>query len=360
MPAVTVKTEKPYEVKIETGLLGEAGRELLPFLAPGGRVFLLTDENTGRLFGGTVTRSLEKEKIPVTACSVPAGEGSKSLSVLETVLRALAAAHFTRDDLFVSLGGGMVSDLGGLAAALFGRGMGFAALPTTLLAALDASVGGKNAVNLPEGKNLAGTVRQPLLVLFDPDTLKTLSPRLISDGMAEAVKEAMLGAPGLMEEVMSPSPGWEHLAECAVAYKARLVERDPEDRGERRLLNLGHTVGHALEQASGYRLLHGEAVALGLMAVTRSEVKAGRCDPAALSKLRAALLRWNLPTEYEGRAEDLLPYLKNDKKHTGNTLVMVLPRSFGDCRLCPVGEDYLRELLAAGLPDEAGKKEAAP
>ncbi len=349
MREVKVATEASYTVKIGRGLLSALGTECLPFLGGERRAALLMDETTGRLFGQRAAESLRAAGIRVTPLTVPAGEASKSWERLGELLRRLSEERFTREDVLLALGGGMISDLGGLAAALYQRGMGFIAVPTTLLAAVDAAVGGKNAVNLPTGKNQVGTVRQPRLVLFDPETLETLSPRLRAEGMAEVIKTAMLGETALWEEVSAPVPDWERLTALSVAFKARLVEEDEEDRGRRRLLNLGHTVGHAMEQASGYTLLHGEAVALGLLTVTRAEVRAGRCEKAVLTTLQAALSRWGLPLAYAGAPEALFPYLPADKKREGRQFVLALPRAPGRCQLCPVGEEELYRIIREGL-----------
>ena len=236
----------------------------------------------------------------------------------------------------------MVGDLAGFAAATFLRGIPFLQLPTTLLAAVDSSVGGKTAIDLRGGKNLAGAFYQPSAVLCDLDTLDTLPQETFADGCAEVIKYGMLGDPGLLDRLegadFRPDPE-EVVARC-VARKRDLVEQDEFDTGARQLLNLGHTVGHGIEACSGYAVSHGKAVAMGMVLVTRAAVSFGLCPPAVLPRLEALLRQHHLPTETPYPARALYEKTLSDKKRAGDTITLVVPTAWGKSQLrqLPVGE----------------------
>lgn len=247
------------------------------------------------------------------------------------------------------LGGGSACDVGGLAAALYHRGMDVAYLATTLLAGVDAAIGGKTAVDLPAGKNLAGVIRQPLAVLIDPDSLKTLPPSALADGMAEAIKTGVLAGEELWPLVAALEPDYEAILCGCAAYKAAIVSQEAQDTGIRLSLNLGHTIGHAVERHSGYTLSHGRAVAIGLASMARAGAALGWCDSITAERIKTALKRQGLPLRYRCRPEELLPYLWSDKKRLGEELTVVLPQRIGCCTLRKMTRPQLLQLLREGL-----------
>lgn len=348
MPRIKVHTASPYSVLVQRGLISRIGQELIALHAPC-RVALLADTVSEMLCAEEAEASLTAAGFSVSRIILPPGEQNKSWQTLGEVLERLAALHLTRGDLLLGIGGGVMGDLGGLAAALYLRGVPFVQAPTTLLAAVDASVGGKSAVNLTAGKNLVGAVKQPLAVFCDPDLLADLPAVLVSDGMSEAIKLGVLGAEGVWEQVTSDAPDLEALITACVSCKAALVEQDENDMGARHALNLGHTFGHAIEQHSGYALSHGQAVAAGLAIMTRAAVERGWCDSITAERIYAVLRRWQLPLRYACTAEELMPYVLEDKKRQGDTVVIVVPNKLGYCTLQKAKPQELLELLRLGL-----------
>jgi 3-dehydroquinate synthetase len=257
------------------------------------------------------------------------GEGCKTLEVWRRILDACVAGPLDRDGVLVALGGGALLDVAGFAAAAYLRGIRWLAVPTTLLAQVDAAHGGKTGVDLPAAKNLVGAFHAPAAVLCDTDYLATLPAREIAGGLAEVVKHAVLGAPGLLDRAGRDDPAT--LVEEAARVKLGLVERDPFERGERRLLNLGHTLGHALEHASGYALHHGEAVALGLRAACA--LAEGHCGFRERGRVEEALDRCGLPARAALDAAAVRAALHHDKKRSAGRLRWILPVALGDVRV---------------------------
>ncbi len=291
-------------VRVGRGLLRQAGTLLRSFHA-GDSAALVTDRTVGRLYAARVTRSLERAGYHVIRATLPDGERSKSIDSFRALCHRWSEQGVGRDTIVVSLGGGVVSDVAGFAAATFARGLTWAVLPTTILAQADASIGGKVGINLPEGKNLVGAYHQPALVLADTDTLRTLTPRAYRAGLAEILKIGVIRRPEIVSRLyrLAARGGWgspralEPLIRMAAAEKARLVSRDERDRGVRLALNFGHTVGHALEAAYGYeRYLHGEAVAVGMVAALRLSVIEVGLDPIAAIEIESILRQLGLPT----------------------------------------------------------------
>ena len=372
MPTISVQTTPSYPILIERGLLRKAGQTLLP-LHPPCRAALLSDDTVFSLYGRAVMDSLEGAGYRPVCISLPAGETGKTWAVLGNLLERLAEEGLSRGDLLVVLGGGSACDVGGLAAALYHRGMDVAYLATTLLAGVDAmakaiedavaaleykpadysgvdaAIGGKTAVDLPAGKNLAGVIRQPLAVLIDPDSLKTLPPSALADGMAEAIKTGVLAGEELWPLVAALEPDYEAILCGCAAYKAAIVSQEAQDTGIRLSLNLGHTIGHAVERHSGYTLSHGRAVAIGLASMARAGAALGWCDSITAERIKTALKRQGLPLRYRCRPEELLPYLWSDKKRLGEELTVVLPQRIGCCTLRKMTRPQLLQLLREGL-----------
>ena len=341
-----------YEVKVGSGLIGSLGEEMQR-LGMGGRCVVVSGENVFPLYGQTALTSLRKAGFQPDAVVFPAGENTKSLACYGELMNDLTDRQFSRSDCLVALGGGVTGDLTGFAAATYQRGIRFVQVPTTLLSAVDSSVGGKTAVNLPAAKNQVGAFYQPQLVLCDTDTISTLPERELRAGMAEVIKDAVIGDPDLFDLLQHTEPArlfdaLPEIIEACGRLKAEIVEEDERDVGRRRLLNLGHSFGHAIEQRSGYTLLHGEAVAIGTAMACRAAVSTGMLDPVSFDAILSLLRHFGLPTETEYGAEELFSIMMLDKKIADGKMNLVLPRSIGWCEIVPVSKDELSQLLKVG------------
>jgi 3-dehydroquinate synthase len=353
--------DRAYEVRIGPGLIARAGVEIAPLLKRR-RVAVITDETVAGLHLAPLTHALEAQGIRAATLALPPGEGTKSWAGLERAVEWLIAEKVERRDLVVALGGGVIGDLAGFAAAILRRGVRFVQIPTTLLAQVDSSVGGKTGINSPRGKNLIGAFHQPSLVLADIGALATLPARDFLAGYGEVAKYGLLGDAAFFEwlEVNGPAlaKGDEALRALAVRrsveMKAGIVERDETEEGERALLNLGHTFAHALEAATGYsaRLLHGEAVAIGCALAFELSSRLGLCSQEEPSRVRAHLAAMgtkrdlaDIPGELPG-AEGLLALMAQDKKVIDGRLRFILARGIGQAF---VAEDVPPEAVRALL-----------
>ncbi len=339
MERIEVRTSRCYEILIEDGLLSAAGTHCAKVLR-GKKVLLLTDETVGGLYLDTVRRSLADSGFEVSPYVVPVGEGSKSTTTYLQVVSYLAANGFTRSDAIVALGGGVVGDLGGFCAASYLRGIGFVQVPTTLLACVDSSVGGKTAVNLPEGKNLLGAFYQPWLVLCDPTVLNTLTPAIYADGMAEVIKYGMIRDRALFEALERGTlTNTEIICRC-VAIKRDVVEEDERDNSCRQLLNFGHTVGHAVEKCSGFAISHGSAVAIGMAILARAMTAMGKAPAQETARLLALLSARDLPITCDVAPQALCEAALADKKRANDTLGLITVPAIGEGRIekIPVSE----------------------
>jgi len=330
---MTVHTAKPYEILLERGLLSRAGEECAKLFAPGARVMLISDSNVYPLFGEKVAVSLREAGFRVFSCTFPAGEQSKQLSTVEGFYRALAENNFTRSDFVVALGGGVTGDMAGFAAATFLRGIDFVQVPTSLLAQVDSSVGGKTGVDLPFGKNLVGAFHQPRLVLIDPDTLDALPPHFFADGMGEVIKYGCIRDKDLFENLEKQDVK-EHLEEVifrCVDCKRQIVEADALEKGERMLLNFGHTLGHAMEKLRDFQgLSHGEAVGIGMVLISKAGEKAGLTQPGTADRIAALLEKYGLPTKTTDTPAELAAAASLDKKTDGDNLHLILLQTIGE------------------------------
>ncbi|MBQ2812197.1 MAG: 3-dehydroquinate synthase, partial [Clostridia bacterium] len=293
---IDVKAGKPYSVKIGKGLLDKAGEEAKA-LGLDGKALIVSDDNVAALYIEKASAALEKSGFEVFSFVIPHGESSKSAENLLAILEFAAENAFSRTDTFFALGGGVVGDLCGFAAAVYMRGTNFVQLPTTLLAAVDSSVGGKTAIDLEAGKNLAGAFYQPKLVLCDTDTFDTLPDEEFSNGMAEVIKYGMFCDGGFLDILTESNTDIEEIVARCVAIKARVVEADEFDKGERMFLNFGHTVAHAVENLSGYTTPHGSAVAIGMAVITKAAIALGKCESKTFDILVELLKKYRLPFE---------------------------------------------------------------
>lgn len=331
-----------YEVVVGRGLLAEAGSRIAPLAQ--GRTVVISDETVAAIHAPAMLESLEAAGVRARLLAVPPGEGSKSFAELERVIDRLLAFGLDRRDVVVALGGGVVGDLAGLAAALFMRGIDFVQVPTTLLAQVDSSVGGKTAIDTPRGKNLVGAFHQPRLVLADVEALKTLPPRQLRSGWAEVIKHGLICDADFLDwlagEGAAGSAGDPAALEQAVVrsvrIKAAIVGADEKEAGARALLNLGHTFGHALEAEVGFdeaRLTHGEAVALGCVLALRFSAAQGLCPAEDAAQAERVIAAAGLPTRLQPAgafdAEALVRRMAGDKKAEGGALTLILLRGIG-------------------------------
>lgn len=350
MKTIHVSASKSYDVIVGSGLLPQVGTMTAKLVKPC-KAAILTDDTVDRLYGTTTEISLEQAGFEVVKFVFPHGESSKNLTVFGQALNFLAENRLSRSDLIVALGGGVVGDLAGFVAAVYLRGVRFIQIPTTLLAAVDSSVGGKTAVDLDTGKNLAGAFWQPELVLCDYDLLDTLPERTFREGCAEVLKYGVLLGEDFFRQLEEKDirENLEDVIAVCVACKRDIVEGDEFDRGQRQLLNLGHTIGHAVETVAGYDLFHGECVAIGMAAVARAACKLGVTDETTRDRILAILRQYGLPTETEFTADALYAVCCSDKKIAGGTIRLVVPEAIGRCTLKPMAVPELRDWIEKGL-----------
>ncbi len=348
MQTIRVNTSTPYNVKIGTGLLPHAGEELLSLFKPS-RVMIVSDDIVFPLYGEKLKASLEKSGFCCSSFVFKNGEEQKRLSTVEALLEQLAEEHFTRSDIIAALGGGVVGDMAGFAASVFLRGVSYVQLPTTLLAAVDSSVGGKTAVDLSRGKNLCGAFWQPRLVLCDIDTLDTLKPINIEDGLAEMLKYGVICDKELFYKVKNyKESSIEVLIARCVEIKRDIVSGDEFDRGARMLLNLGHTIGHAVEAASSFSLTHGHGVAIGLAIIARAAEKKGMAKEGMAREIEEALTKCGLPTATEYAADELFTLTLSDKKSSGDSINLIIPLDIGNTIIKKVCRDEVKDFITAG------------
>jgi 3-dehydroquinate synthase len=345
------------------GLLAELPR-LLGERCPAHAYAVIADSRVTELYGGRVLAALRDAGLRATLFTFPAGEWNKTRATWTELTDAMLAAHLGRDGAVVALGGGVTGDLAGFVAATYLRGIPYVQVPTTLLAMIDASIGGKTGVDVPAGKNLVGAFHQPRCVVADIATLATL-PRLhVAAGMAEAVKHAVVADAGYLDVLLADAAeirardldALERVVSRSVAIKEDVVAEDPLEGGRRQILNFGHTIGHAVEARSGYNLLHGEAVAIGMAAEARLAESIGVAETGLHSRVRQALEAFDLPVTIPDdlAAEDLLEAMRGDKKSRASLVRFALPSRVGAMHeltdgawTVDVGEDSILQTLAA-------------
>ena len=349
MRKITVEASSTYDIIIGSEFLTEAGRLCAQVMGIHS-VAIVSDDTVYALYGEVLERSLTEAGYKPISFVIPHGEASKSMASLASLLGFLADNHLTRSDFLIALGGGVVGDLTGFAAAVYLRGIKFVQIPTTLLATVDSSVGGKTAVNIPEGKNLVGAFHQPSLVICDYTTLDTLPADIFADGCAEVIQYGVINDKALFEKLKSPikSQIEDVIANC-VSNKRDIVNRDERDNGERRLLNLGHTVGHAVEICSHFEISHGSAVAIGMAIVARAAAKRGICGDDVPMQIEEMLVAYSLPTCCDFTADELAAVAAGDKKRMGGTISFILPRTVGDSYVHDMKVEDIRDFIALGL-----------
>ncbi len=350
MQKVTVNASRSYDILIGSGLLATLGAEARKFPKVK-KVCIVSETNVYPRHGSAAEQSLRDAGFEVVSYVFPAGEESKCGATYLDLLNFLAQNQLTRSDLLVALGGGVVGDLTGFAAATFLRGVKFIQVPTTLLAAVDSSVGGKTAIDLPAGKNLAGAFYQPSLVLCDTDTLKTLPEDIFRDGCAEVIKYGVIYDRAFFDYLTQAGPDFDREAVIrrCVELKRDVVMQDEFDTGERMKLNLGHTIGHGVEARSHFGLSHGKSVAIGMAMVCRAAAKNGMLSPEDAQKVEATLCAYGLPVRTEYPADEILSYMLSDKKRSGGTVPLIIPTAIGRCDIVPTPVEELKAFVEAGI-----------
>lgn len=352
---ITIAVTPPYDVLIGEGFLAGAGRYIAEVLGPC-RLAVITDSNVAPLYLASLVESLTAAGFEVTSHTFRAGEAHKTMTTLGALLEVLAQAQLTRRDAVIALGGGVCGDMAGFAAGCYLRGIRYIQVPTTLLAAVDSSVGGKTAVDLKAGKNLAGLFHQPSAVLCDIRTLDTLPPAVFADGMAEAIKTGILSGEELFGWCDHPREALDLAAiiSACVAYKGAVVAEDEFETGRRRTLNLGHTAGHAIERCSDFAISHGQAVAMGMVLIARAGEKLGWTMPGLDRRISRTMEQQGLPTVTPFSADDLARAALHDKKRGGDEITLVVPVQVGDCVLKTIPVSELASVFAAGLEGQDG------
>ena len=358
MQKITINASRTYDVITAPGLISQSGQLIRQALGDKTKkICIVSDDNVSPLYRAPLKESLKEAGFEVVSFIFPHGETYKSLTTVSKLLDFLAYKELTRSDVIVALGGGITGDMAGFAAATYLRGIQFIQMPTTLLAAVDSSVGGKTGVNLKAGKNLAGAFWQPSLVLFDTDTIKTLSYDLLLDGAAEAIKAGVIADRDLFNYIEQVSELTDPevittLSSRAIWIKQQVVEADERDTGVRQLLNLGHTIGHAIEKCSGFSISHGHAVAMGMVIVARASLKNGWSTEDCLTPILNSLNKFKFPLESPYSAEELTQAALKDKKRAGDTITLVIPVSLGNCQLKQIPVAELEAFIAGGLACE--------
>lgn len=349
MRKVSVPVGAGYDILIGAGLLGQAGKLIAERFTPS-RVAIITDSTVDKLYAHRLLSSLQEAGLCPCKYVFPAGERSKNLGVYGEILEFLASHELDRSSLIIALGGGVAGDMAGFAAATYMRGIPYVQIPTTLLAAIDSSVGGKTAVDLQSGKNLAGAFHQPSLVLCDTDVLETLPAQIFADGAAEAIKYGVLDSRALFSQICSGKiqEDREEIIQKCVSIKRDYVVQDERDTGARQFLNLGHTIGHAIEACSFFSISHGHAVAMGMVRMARGAYRAGLLEEDCSGELAQAAAVFGMDTRCPYAPDALISAASRDKKRGRAFITLVLPEQIGKCRLQKVPMETLFQIIRLG------------
>ena len=344
MKKLTIELKNSYDVLIEKGLLQKSG-ELIRAISKSNKAFVISDSNVYNFYGKELMTSLEKAGFKTAKFIFEAGEESKNLHTIERIYRELALFNMTRSDIIVDLGGGVCGDMAGFCASTFLRGVPCVHIPTSLIAQVDSSIGGKTGVNLKNGKNLVGTFYHPSLVIVDPLLLDTLEDLYFEDGMAEVIKYAAIKDKSLFLKLLSNDPrkDIEEIIFTCLSIKKELVEEDEFDKSSRMLLNFGHTIGHAIESYYNYnKFSHGQAVALGMKYISMFGEEIGITSKGTSKQIEEILMLYNLPTEIGGSLSEILRYTSLDKKNILGKLNLILIKEIGESIVYPIDINEFR------------------
>ncbi len=348
MEKVVINASTSYEILLDKGLLDVSGELISRVMKPTAKACVVTDDNVDKYYGERLMKSLDKAGIKAKKFVFPHGEASKNHSTLLGIYDFMAENGYTRSDFIVALGGGVVGDTAGYAAATYMRGIEFVQIPTTVVSQADSSVGGKTAVNINSGKNLVGAFHQPKLVICDTDTLKTLTPEFFSDGIAEVIKHGMIKSPELFE-ILSGGDINDNIVDIMrrnVSIKGQVVENDEREKGERMLLNFGHTLAHALEKYYNYTgITHGNAVAVGMSVFTHIAERRGMCKIGVGDKLDALLIKCGLPISDSAPLDKLYELSLRDKKHLSDGMNIVICSDIGKSEVIKMSVEEYKEFI---------------
>lgn len=349
MKCIHIEASGAYDILIGRGLLDRLGQIMAESVGVC-TAAVIADDTVFSLYGQRTEQVLRDAGFRVLRFVFPHGEASKTLATYGSALNMLCRERMTRSDVIVALGGGVVGDLAGFVAATYQRGIRFVQVPTTLLAMVDSSVGGKTAVDLDAGKNQVGCFHQPSLVFCDPELLATLPQEQYRCGCAEVIKYGILGNADFFDRLMQTPicEQYEQVIEVCVTMKRDYVMADEFDYGRRRMLNLGHTVAHAVESCSDFGILHGQAVAVGMAVIARAAAAKGICTEQTRERLLAVLKQYDLPTETELPLDALYQAALSDKKLSGTTMHLIVPEEIGRCRIESIPSNEIRDWMKAG------------
>lgn len=345
MKKIRVQTSTSYDIYIERGLINNCG-DIISNIVKTRKIAVISDNIVDKLYYNTIETSLQKNGFTISKFVFPAGEASKSIDTLNQIYSFLCENNITRSDCIIALGGGVVGDITGFAAATFLRGIDYIQIPTTLLAQIDSSVGGKTAIDLPCGKNLVGAFKQPKCVICDSNVLSTLSDEIMSDGMAEAIKYGMIRDAELFDLIASHNLKnvneiIDDIVYKSISIKRDVVENDEFDTGERMILNFGHTIGHAIESYYNYQTYtHGSAVAIGMCMITEKG-----CEKNILEKLVECVSAYNLPYYCDAPISELLKLCSNDKKRESNYINYILCSKIGQASIHKVSVSEFQKFI---------------
>ena len=347
MKTLRVNAGGGYGILIERGLLKNCG-EKIKSVVSAKKAAIISDTNVAPLYLETVEKSVNEAGIETVSYVFEAGESSKTTANLIKIVEFLAESGLTRNDCVIALGGGVCGDMAGFSAAVYLRGIKYIQIPTTLLAQVDSSVGGKTAVDLPQGKNLCGAFWQPSLVVIDPNVLDTLAPHFFSDGMGEVIKYGCIKSKSLFEKIEKENARDiidDVIYECA-DIKRGVVERDEKEAGERALLNFGHTCGHSIEKLSNFSgVSHGEAVGIGMVMISKAGEKAGVTEKGTADKIAVLLKKYGLKTETDLPVSEIVLNMAFDKKRTSGGIKLIMLRSIGDSFIEPMPMEGVKSLF---------------
>ena len=346
MKKFAVSASLPYEIIIGDDLIKNAG-EYIKNVIPPCKLCVITDSNVNSLYAQVLLTSLIESGYQVSKVLFPAGEHSKNINTYANIMSALADEGITRSDAVIALGGGIVGDLTGFVASTYMRGIPYIQIPTTLIAALDSSVGGKTGINLQNGKNLAGTFWQPSLVLTDYKAFDTLPNDKLLDGYAEAVKCALISESNMIPHILNKD--FEYVIERCISIKKSFVEVDETDQGIRQILNFGHTIGHAIEKYSSYNITHGQAIAKGMLAESRAAYRMGLTDCDISTELDDLLTELGFDTSLRFNPEEIYQLTTTDEKICNGNITVIVPKSLGKCELQRISLSKLKEYVSSGF-----------
>lgn len=347
-------SNKSYNIYIERGIIKKVGQHLKG-ICKGDKISVITDTNVHKLHGKKLRNIIEDNGFNVNFIVIEPGERSKSVKTLQYIYNELLNSNVTKNDLIIAFGGGVVGDIAGFAAATFLRGIQFVQIPTTLMAQIDSSIGGKVAVNLEKGKNLIGSFYQPEIVLIDPELLKTLDKRVFYDGMAEVIKYGCIKDKDLFEKLLSFRyddelfKDMDNIIYCCCDIKREIVEKDEKDNDIRMLLNFGHTIGHAVEKYFDFETYtHGEAVAIGMYLITNKSEALGETKKGTGELIKQLLIKYNLPYDVTNvELEKIVENIKFDKKIKGSYINLILIKEIGKSYIKKIDKNIINRKLSS-------------